>query len=156
MSTVPVFTKQRQKGLVFHASLDYSYIDHVWPAPPSPQSEINISPVTRQGFRWRDWNTNPATKPRICAACKTCHRLWERPTTDWSSLREPTTDTTWRARTQRLDIWDTELNTTGKQSMRWFLMMFCYSRRLVPSPVVFREVSPSNWQKQMQRPTSKH
>ena len=59
-----------------------------------------------------------------------------------------------------------EPNTTGKknqsinqsinQSMKWCLMIFCYTHQMVPNPVVTREASLSNWWKQMQRPTVKH
>ena len=49
-----------------------------------------------------------------------------------------------------------EPNINGKKkSMKWLLMILCY-HRVMPSPAVIREASPSNWWKQMQRPTVKH
>lgn len=55
----------------------------------------------------------------------------------------------WIAQTPRI-----EANTTGKKSIKWFPMIFCYTHRSLPSPTVIRKLSSINCWKQMQRPTA--
>ena len=52
----------------------------------------------------------------------------------------------------------TETNMTGPlpELMKLFLMLLGYTHRLVPSPIVIRKASSSNWWKQIQKLIVKH
>jgi hypothetical protein len=96
-------------------------------------------------------------QPTRCAGMKVVQKfesgqLVTGPARDPCHEREPTPDTAQGVRSQRLDSPETHQRTKHeweKKSMNWFLMIFCYTHRLVSSPIVIRETLPSNWWKQM-------
>ena len=47
-------------------------------------------------------------------------------------------------------------NTATPKSMKWFLIIFCYTHRYVSFPLVIREVFLSSRWEHIQRPISKH
>lgn len=106
------------------------------------------SSLSRKCSQQWEWDINPIR----CAWEMDVQNLWGWSINDWSKLRPkpcegPMTNTTWMSRNQKLSSSETPQKSQWNDSQP-----YCYTHWLVPSLLVIRDATSSNWWEEMERP----